>query len=373
MIEPPRARGRWGAVATAGIAIVLGLGLVSRRSGPVDYETVPLTSGSLTQRVTAVGQLEPVDKVVVGSDLTGEILEVRVDVNQRVIEGEVLARLDPEPFDNAVAQARAGVSSSRANVAKGAVELERATAELARTERLLARGAATPVQASEAALNVRAARAALDGFRASRDQARASLVRAEQDRRDTEIVSPIEGVVVRRHVDDGQTVVSAMSATPLFEVASDLTALKAVVEVDEADVGLVGAGQLADFTVAAFPDRTFTAVVRTVDLSADPRSAVVVYGTELRVDNRDRKLRPGMTATAEIHVGEVLDAWLAPTRALRFRPEDGAALSGDHVWTLQDGALSAVPVRVAGADGATTAIYGEALSEGLAVVIGGAP
>lgn len=361
----------WG-LAIAGAVLFFGLVGLVRGSGSESYDTVPLASGTLTQRVTAVGKLAPVDQVVVGSDLTGEVLSIEVEVNDQVEAGDTLARLDPEPFESAVAQARASAASARANLTRAEVDLARMEAEQARTARLFERGAATAVANSERQLDVEAAKASVDAARASRDQAVASLTRAEQDLRDTVIVAPIDGVVLRRHVDEGQTVVSAMSATPLFEVASDLRTLTAVVDVDEADVGLVHPGQAATFTVSAWPDRTFDAHVATVDLAADTRSSVVVYGTELRVENPELVLRPGMTATAELLVGEVETTWVVPTWALRFRPDGLEAPDGDHVWTLQDGELVPVSVRVGGSDGALTAVYGDELVEDLAVVVGGA-
>lgn len=372
VLEPPRTR-RWlwlggGALA---LAAILGWALSRGGGGGPQLETVTLASGPLVQRVTAVGQLEPLEQVEIGSDLNGEIVQLEVDVNDRVSAGDVLARLDPEPFETTVTQSRASVATHRANLQKARVELERATAELARTERLFERGAATAVELQEAKLSVAAAGASVDSARASRDQAQATLERADQDLQDTVITSPIDGVVVRRLVDEGQTVVSSMSATPLFEVAADLAALKVDVDVDEADVGLVAAGQPATFTVAAWPDRTFEATVRSVDLAADTTQSVVVYGTELWVDNDEGVLRPGMTATAEIQVGKIEDALLVPTYALRYRPERAQIPDGDHLWTLEADELVAVPVRVGGSDGSTTAVYGDQLSEGMVVVVGG--
>ena len=372
VLEPPESRRwRWVGAAVGVGALLIAMLALFRGGGDDGYDTVALSSGRLVQRVTAVGQLEPVDHVEIGSDLTGQLVEVLVDENDTVAAGAVLARLDPEPFDNAVTQRRASTASAWATARKASVDLERAQQDLARTKRLYDRGAATEVALSEARLTVEAAQAQVDATRASHRQAAALLERAQNDLRDTVIVSPIDGVVIRRMVDEGQTVVSSMSATPLFEVASDLGALMVEVEVDEADVGLVAPDQPARFTVAAWPDRTFDATVVTVDLAASAASSVVVYGTELHVDNTDGALRPGMTATAEIQVGEVADALLVPTVALRYRPIGIDAPSGDHLWTLDDSELVAVPVRLGGSDGATTAVYGEGLRDGLDVVIGG--
>ncbi|MEN0065851.1 MAG: efflux RND transporter periplasmic adaptor subunit [Myxococcota bacterium] len=372
VLEPPHLQvGWWIGGGLFLLAFMVAAVVWSNGDREHGYDTVSLTTGSLTQRVTAVGQLEPVHHVEVGSDLNGEVLEIGVEVNHPVTSGQMLARLDPEPFENATAQRRAQAQSSAASLEKAEIDLKRAETALGRTERLQGRGAATEVEHDNARLDVEVAQALVRVAQASRDQARASLAQAEQDLRDTVIASPIDGVVVRRHVEEGQTVVSAMAATPLFEVASDLNALKVVVEVDEADVGRVNAGQTAEFTVTAWPGETFNATVRSVDLAADDRATVVVYGTELRVANVDGRLRPGMTATAQIQVGQIDDALLVPTQALRFRPDRRDTPTGDHLWTLNDGQLTPVPVQVGGSDGSLTAVYGDDLVEGLSVVIGG--
>jgi HlyD family secretion protein len=340
-------------------------------SGEAAYETAPVERGTLEQRVTAVGQLEPLESVDIGSDLTGHVAEVLVDENDVVRTGDVLARLDPGPFENAVVQARAAVSSGNAGIRKAQVDLERAEQEQSRSEGLFERGATSRVARDEARLQVQSSRALLSSAIASRDQARAALEQAQVNLSDTVITSPIDGVVIRRMVDEGQTVVSAMSATSLFEVASDLADLKVEVEVDEADVGVVHAGQSATFTVSAWPELSFEATVMSVDLAADASSSVVVYGTELRVDNQEGLLRPGMTATAELLVGEVPDALLVPTLALRYRPERMEGPDTDHVWTLSGDTITAVEVRIGGTDGATTAVYGDLPNDAVVVIGGG--
>ena len=371
-LEPPTVdRTTWAAVGAIVFVAVLAIAAWWNADTGDAYETTPLVTGHLTQRVTAVGQLEPLDRVEIGSDLTGTVAEVVVDENQLVVRGQVLAKLDPGPFENAVTQSRASAASSRAQVLTSEVELERLQSELDRNERLFARGAATGVDVERSRLDVRAAQSSLQAARATLQQSLASLERTEQDLQDTVIAAPIDGVVVRRLVDEGQTVVSAMAATPLFEIASDLADLKVEVDVDEADVGLVNAGQQATFTVAAWPNRTFIATVAAVDLAADTSQSVVVYETELRVDNTDGALRPGMTATAEIQVGRVEDALLVPTHALRYRPDTHTPPPGDHLWTLDGTDLVAVPVRVGGSDGALTAVYSDSLSDGQVIVVGG--
>ncbi|MEQ1567411.1 MAG: efflux RND transporter periplasmic adaptor subunit [Myxococcota bacterium] len=371
VLEGPRRRWRWWVGAAVLAAAGLGTWAATRTGAEPEWETALVTRGPLVQKVTAVGPLEPLQSVEIGSDLTGTLSEVLVDENATVHKGDVLARLEPDTFENTVQQAEAAARSARAAWNKAAVEQERAVQERERSGRLVERGAATRLELDEATLTARAAAASVAASWAAVQQAEASLARARQDLGDTVITTPIDGVVIHRWVEPGQTVVSSMSATSLFEVATDLRALSVEVEVDEADIGLVQVGQPASFTVSAWPERTFDATVQGVDLAADDAATVVVYGTELRVDNADGALRPGMTVTAEIQVGRIDDALLVPAAAMRYRPQSAAEVpSGDHLWTVAGEQLVATPVRVLGSDGTSVAVEG--VSEGAAVVIGGA-
>lgn len=331
------------------------------------WSTAAAQTGDLLVEVTAVGTLQPVDAVEVGSDLTGEIAEVLVEANDRVTEGQVLARIDPRPFEIAVSEARSSVASARASVAQADANLELAQLDQGRTQALFDRGAATQMELDNARGKLRLQEATRAAARAQLGQAYSSLERATENLEDTVIVSPIDGVVLQRAVEEGQTVVSAMSATTLFEVASDLSSLQAEVDIDEADVARVQPGQSTRFTVAAWPDRTFDATVSRVDLSPDPTSSVVVYVAELRLDNPDGALRPGMTATASIETERFEDVVLVPSAALRFSPDDAVSGAGPQVWT-HDGTFSAHPVTVLGSDGLQTAVDG--LHEGVVVVTG---
>lgn len=375
-------RGLWiglGLLAAGVVAAALSLG-----GGAPAYETAPVTRGALTQSVTAVGQLAPMRSVEVGSRLSGQVVEVTVDTNARVAAGDVLARLDPTPFALAVTQAKAQVESARAALEQARVgeTSKRLVAE--RTARLLEKGAATAVEAEDARLALEEARAAVASAEATVALRRAALADAEEDLADTVITAPIDGVVTRRSVDDGQTVVSAMSAATLFEIASDLGALKAEVGVDEADVGRVRAGLTGTFTVSAFPDRTFPAEVVAVDLAPADDADVVTYEAELRVENPDGALRPGMTATAVLESGRVDGVLLVPAAALRWRPERaasfgppgmakaGGAEEAERVYVLTaDGPAERV-VTVLGHAGTDAAVRGELTTDDVVVVGGGA-
>lgn len=379
-LRPARGRVvRWlvpGLLGLLGVAVAVPWMLADDAAA---WQTEAVTRETLTLVVTAVGQLEPEHSVEVGSDLSGRLDAVLVEENAEVDQGEVLAQLDAAPFQHAVTQAKAQLRSARAQVAGAEAELADAERERDRVQRLLDRGASARADLLEAELAVQTLTASLDAARASRDQAAASLADAEADLADTTITAPIDGVVIHRYVDPGQTVVSSTAATALFEVASDLSRLTVEVGVDEGDIGSVAAGQAARFSVAAYPGEVFDAHVVGVDLAPDPDEDVVTYNTDLVVDNADGRLRPGMTATAEITVHQLEEALTVPTLALRYRPERGGGppgsqvqdpIDGERVYVLRDGRPVGVPVELLGSDGVRTAVSGD-LQEGDALVIGG--
>jgi HlyD family secretion protein len=368
-----RGPGRWIALIIA-VALLAALGgyLAWPRGDPAaGWEQRPAVRGDLPLTVTAVGKLDPVDSVQVGSDLSGRLIEVVVRANDRVAAGQVIARLDPEPFDNAVVQAEAQLASARAVVVQAQANLTAAERDIDQLGRLVAQGAATRAELERAQTAVEVGRANLRGARAQRDQAAAARDRAGDNLRHSAIVAPIAGVVARRYVDPGQTVVSAMQATPLFDIASDLGQMLAKVGVDEADIGRVAAGQAARFTVSAWPEREFRARVFSVDLAPDPAQAVVTYDAELRLENADLALRPGMTATASIEVGRVDGALLVPAQALRFTPRGATPPAEPSVWRLRGRTAEPVAVHILGSDGSTTAIEADALTAGDLVIVGG--
>jgi len=337
------------------------------------YQAEMTRQGDLVTTVTAVGALEPLDSVEIGSDLSGRVTAVLVRVNDHVHAGDVLVRLDPSAYESTVAQSRAQVRSAEASVQQAWVTLRQRELERDRSSKLLALGASTAVEVEGAQLAWEAAEAALASTQAQLSLQRATLDRAEDQLEHTVITSPIDGVVTQRLVDPGQTVVSSMAATALLQIASDLAALKAVVDVDEADVGRVAIGQPAAFTVSAWPNRGFTAEVSTLDLAPDASQSVVVYPAELNVRNDDLSLRPGMTATAEIEIDRLVDQLLVPAAALRFSPKNADEAEATRVWVLPAAgkAPTAVPVEVIASEGAWTAITASpALAAGTSVLVG---
>ena len=368
-----RRPGRWIAAGLGVVALgsILTWWFWPTQAADGDWRTTAPSRGTLTLTVTAVGKLEPVDSVEVGSDLSGRVETVAVRANDPVSAGQELARLDPEPFDNAIDQARAQVASANASLTQAQANLTSAQRDASQLGRLVQEGAAARTELERAEIAVEVGLADVATARAQLTQARTALDQAQDNLRDSVITTPIDGVVTQRYIDPGQTVVSAMQATPLFEIASDLRRMKAEVGVDEADIGAVREGLPATFTVSAWPDRVFSGDVSSVAIAPDPQQAVVTYDAEVRIDNADMALRPGMTATAEIQVGQLEDVWLVPSAALRYAPDEADPPAEPTLWLLNDRDPTPLAVTVLGHDATQTAVASEALTASSPVVIEG--
>jgi HlyD family secretion protein len=268
------------------------------KAAPV-YVTEALKKGDITLTVAANGTLQPTRSVNIGSELSGTVKRVHVDVNDRIKAGQVLVELDTAKLQDQVTQSRAGLASAQAQLAQAGATLKESRATLARFEEVarLSGGkvpSATELDSAKAA--VERAVASEAAARASVSEARAALATTETNLSKASIRSPINGVVLSRSVDPGNAVAASLQAVTLFSVAEDLTQLKLDVAVDEADVGAVKVDQKATFTVSAFPARRYPATINRVAFGSTKTDNVVTYTTTLNVDNSDLSLRPGMTA-----------------------------------------------------------------------------
>jgi len=406
-----RRSGRLGWAVTLVVAIALGVGMFALMqkkavSSSVRYRSVEAYKGDISVTVTAVGTLEPTNQVDVGSELSGIVRSVEVEDNDQVEVGRALARLDTTKLMAQNRQVKAALKSAEAKVLQAKATLREAEGNLGRLKRVHElSGRKIPSQAeldaAEAALD--RARADAAGAEASVEQAKANLEANETDLGKAVIRSPINGVVLIRNVEPGQTVAASLQAPVLFTLAEDLTRMDLHVGVDEADVGQVRAGQQARFTVDAYPERDFPAAISQVRYGSQTVEGVVTYETILQVENRDLLLRPGMTATAEITVKTVRDALLIPNAALRFappvevkeespsekqslmgrlfpRPHRRRVASGHdrgprragasaRVWTLDQGSLRAVAVETGLTDGAVTEATGGNVLPGMPLVV----
>jgi HlyD family secretion protein len=332
------------------------------------FLTAAITRGDVVESVEATGTLEAVTTVQVGTQVSGVIKSLKADYNSRVKKGQVVAELEPSLFQTQVDQAQATVVRLEADVERARVEVEDTQVKLRRARQLSDRQliAQTDLESAQAA--ARQAEAALKAAQAQVAQSRASLSQAQVNIGHTVIRAPIDGVVISRDVDVGQTVAASMSAPTLFVIANDLAQMRVNARIDEADIGRVHQGQAVTFRVDAYPNQTFTGTVSQVRLQPVTEQNVVSYVTIIDVPNPDLKLKPGMTANVTVEIARADDVLRAPNAALRFRAGEGR---GPRVWVLgPEGEPAPVGVRTGISDGATTAITGGALTDDAIVVTG---
>ncbi|MBP7149105.1 MAG: efflux RND transporter periplasmic adaptor subunit [Acidobacteria bacterium] len=280
-------------------------------SGEAPYRSEKVTRGDVQQSVTATGTLSAVITVQVGSQVSGIIARLHADYNSRVQKGQLLAEIDPANFEARVEQRRADRQQAQ-------VRQRNAQVALRRQERLRAEGLTAEADYDAARLEADTAQTAVQ-------QAQALLEQAETDLRNTRIVSPIDGIVVARQYDVGQTVAASFQAPTLFTIAQDLRRMQVEADIDQADIGRIHVDQDAQFTVDAYPDTTFRGTITQVRLNAKVNQNVVTYPVIITVDNPEEKLRPQMTADVSVVVAEAHDVLRVPNAALRFKPPETAA------------------------------------------------
>ena len=404
-----------------------------RRQQAPQYKTAPVERGDLISTVSATGSINALISVQVGTQVSGTIKSLYADFNSPVKKGQVIARIDPEIFQAQVAQARANVEGAKgsltnaqaevnnafANVANARASLEKARVEVADADRswtrakdLFAQDLISEADRDAALLRQGSSRAQLEVAQAKLGsaeaqwaaaqakevsaaaqikQTQASLQMAEVNLKHTVIISPIDGVVISRNVDVGQTVAASLQAPTLFNIAQDLSQMQVIANVDEADVGRVRVGQEADFSVDAFPDKSFVGHISQIRNAPVMVQNVVTYETIIEVPNPERLLKPGMTANISIKVEEKKNILKLPNAALRFRPPNSGASANrapqgtnaakekgaekgregqTRVWTLTpDGRLGPVWVKLGISDGTYTEILRGPLHEGQELVL----
>ena len=312
-----------------------------------EVRTATVTRGDIVESVSATGALEAVTTVQVGSQVSGIIQELRADYNSIVREGDVIMRLDPSLFETQIEQARANLLRAEADVERLRVALDDARTQHTRAQQLAARDLISRTELETAEVNVRSARAQLRSADAQVTQARAALNQNEVNLEHTVIRAPIDGIVISRLVDVGQTVAASLQAPELFVIAADLTKMRVIANVDEADVGRIRPRQHVSFVVDAYPDETFGGEVSQIRLEPVVQQNVVTYATVIDAPNPDLKLKPGMTATATIEIARRDDVVRIPSAALRFRP------TADTFAALGQPAPERVPPAAASADAGT--------------------
>jgi HlyD family secretion protein len=389
-------------------------------TGPA-YVTEAVKRGEISLVITAAGNLAPTNQVVIGSELSGTAQEVLVDTNDVVKKGQTLAKLETSKLNQQTERSRAALLASKAKVSQAEATLQESQASLARQQELhQLSGGKTPSKATmETSLaTVARSKADLESAKAAVAGAEAEVRSFERDLEKAIIRSPVDGIVLSRSIEVGQTVAASFTAPTLFTIAEDLKKMELVVAVAEVDIGRVAVGQSATFSVDAWPTRTYSATVKKVSFGAAgaatttnngaPAAApngVVTYATELEVANEDLSLRPGMTASVDISVANKKDIWIISNAALRFDPVSAAeigkpdetkrtlvqslspgggrhwghgnnpppkaspAASGPRIWALKDGSPVEILVHTGITDGRVTEISGDNLSPDMAVIV----
>jgi HlyD family secretion protein len=418
-------------VAAFALTAFLGLGAWAFLRGENDlrYRTSPVTRGDLAYTVSATGAPNAVVTVQVGSQVSGNIMALYADFNTKVTKGQVVARIDPEIFQAKVDQAAATLNASRSAVVNAQAQIEKNKADVANAQAAVANAKANVVKAQSAVTDaktkldrrltlvsegilskedgetaqstsdqavaaldaansqvvasqdsvtaaqaqVRVAETQLSSAQAQVKQAQAALVQAQADLAHTYITAPVDGVVVARNIDVGQTVAASLQAPTLFQIAEDLTKMQVDTNVSEADVGRVQVGMPATFTVDAYPGTVFNGAVNSIRKAPINVQNVVTYDVVIAVSNLDLKLFPGMTANVKILVEEHPNVLRVPNAALRYRPADAPAGrtrgNAKQVWIDAQNKPRAVPVTLGITDGAYTEITGGDLKAGDQVIL----
>ncbi|CAH2032644.1 efflux RND transporter periplasmic adaptor subunit [Trichlorobacter ammonificans] len=363
---------------------------VSQRSPAVSFKTAKVEKGTVVAAISATGTVNAVTTVQVGSQVSGTIQKLLVDYNSRVRKGEVIAEIDPALFLAQVEQARGNALNAQANLQKARVTLADATRTLERNRPLVAQGiiAQSDFDASQTAYD--AALAGVKIAEAGITQTRGALLQAETNLKNSVIRSPVDGVVISRSVDVGQTVAASFQTPTLFTIAQDLTKMQIETSVDEADISRARLDQTATFTVDAYPDRRFSGTVSQIRSAPVTVQNVVTYIVVITVDNRDLLLKPGMTANVSIETGRSDGVLKVPAAALRFKPrsdkegktnggtrptnrEKGAPLKSgapkQQVYVLKEGTPQPVAVQTGLSDARFVEITEGTLQEGDELII----
>ena len=395
----------WGSAAAVLLALAGAYAWQTQRQAQAapTYVSEVVQRGNLTLSVSANGTLQPTRSVNIGSELSGTVRNVLVDVNDRVRKGQLLVELDTAKLNDQLTKSRAALSATQAKVAQTVVTVKESQLSLARLEEVARLSGGKVPSKTE----LDSARATLERAQADEASARASVIEAQAgvssdatNLSKASIRSSIDGVVLTRTVEPGNAVAASLQAVTLLSVAEDLSKLRLQVNVDEADVGSVKVGQKASFTVSAYPSRRFPATITRVAYGSTTTENVVTYITYLEVDNSDLTLRPGMTATATITATERKDVLLVPNTALRYSPSSTAGKAGagaggssvvgsllprmpggtarktagtaaggnKQVWVLRDGVATAVPVQTGISDGRMTEVTGGELAPDMRVI-----
>ncbi len=376
----PRRR-HWGWLAVVALLVAVGAAaawLELRQAPTVRYATQPVTRGTVAKTVTATGTVNPILTIIVGSYVSGVIQSLSCDFNTPVKTGQVCAKIDPRPYQAVVDQATANLAVAKAQLVKDQANLAYTDANNQRNQLLLKQDSVSKDAAEQAQNAYDQAKAQVGLDTASIQQYQATLEAAHLNLGYTDIVAPVDGIVVSRNVTQGQTVASSLQTPTLFLVATDLKTMQVDTNISESDVGGVKQGDQATFTVDAYPKRTFAGAVTQVRVNPQTVQNVVTYDAVISAANDDLALFPGMTASTNIVVDQRLNALRVPDQALRYVPgglpragtSEGAGGNGTaRVWALRDGKPAPIDVTTGLDDDTYTEIVKGDLNVGDAVIL----
>ena len=352
---------------------------------PVQWQLHTLDRGDMVLSATATGNLQAKSEITVGAEISGLIREVLVEENDQVRKGDLLARFNTDELQVSLQQAKARLALASASVKEAEASLEEARLDLQRSKALLQNGSVSQAEFDRLSAAQQRAQAKLSYAHASVREAEAAVSQADTRLQKAEITSPINGVVLQRNIEPGNTVAASFQAPELFLLAEDLSQMELHVSLDEADVGQVKAGQTASFNVDAWPSQSFNAEVLKVYLYPSIENNVVTYTTVLGVDNTDNLLKPGMTATATITTGRRDQVLRVPNMAFRFSPpseqqggglfgqparNNGKSGSSNTVWLLRDAQPQRVLIATGFSDGRFTEVLSDELKPGDQLITG---
>ena len=366
------------------VAIVVVLAVVAfllsgnKKKEQVQFNTAEVAPANIVNTVTATGTIEPVTSVTVGTQVSGIVSKLYVDYNSVVKKGQVIAELDKSNLISELNSAKASLEQAKASLSSAESSLSYQAANFRRNKALYQKGLISGNDYESARLSYQTAMASVSSARDQVSAAREQVKKAQTNLGYATITSPIDGVVLSKSVEEGQTVAASFSTPTLFTIAKDLTNMQVVADVDEADIGDVKVGERVTFTVDAYPDNTFSGTVKQVRQEATTTNNVVTYSVVISAPNADLKLKPGLTATVTIYTQENKGVLSVPSKALRFTPEKETvggmkikdiANAKNKVWTIEGNTVVAHRVNIGMTDGSHTQIL-SGISRGAKVITG---
>ncbi len=370
-------------ILSVGLVIFLGvLVLILSGSKKTQYRTVKVQKGEITQKVTATGNVNPVTTIIVGTRVSGTVVALYADYNSQVRKGQLIAQIDPTPFENELKQAEADLLNAKANLLKAEVNLKDAERTLKRKEELFKKDLIARSELDDAETAFNTAKAQYEIALSQVKKAEAGVRQAKTNLGYTKIVSPVNGVVIAKNVEVGQTVAASFQTPTLFTIAPDLTKMQVETNVDEADISKIRLGTEASFTVDAYPDRRFKGIVSQIRLSPTVTQNVVTYTVVISVENNHLLLKPGMTANVTFVVAQKKDVLKIPNSALRFKMPDSSDTNEksrqnirkddkkqEGLWVIRDEKPLRINIKAGISDGEWTEVVEGDIKEGDEVIV----